>query len=78
MKPLAEDTPIEVERIQMEMVRQLTPAQKLSNLPGLTASPGFFDDSPLVFQGEPASARERPHFGHRLGEQRGSLAGSGF
>lgn len=38
MKPLAEDTPIEVERIQMEMVRQLTPAQKLARMAALNRS----------------------------------------
>ena len=35
MRPLAEDTPIEVERIQVEIVRRMTPGEKLSQMVSL-------------------------------------------
>ena len=38
MKPLAEDTPVEVERIQMEILRRMTPGQKMDCIRDMTMS----------------------------------------
>jgi hypothetical protein len=38
MKPLAEDTPLEVERIQVELIRRLSPAEKMARFVSLNRS----------------------------------------
>jgi hypothetical protein len=38
MRPLAEDTPIEIEHIQMELLSRLSPAQKMERMVSLNRS----------------------------------------
>lgn len=38
MRPLAEDTPIEVERIQVEILRRMSPGQKMDRMTSLNRS----------------------------------------
>ena len=58
MKPLAEDTPIEVERIQVEMVRQTTPGQKLARMTSLNRSLRTMAREQIRSQYPQASERE--------------------
>ncbi len=58
MRPLAEDTPIEVERIQVEILRRMTPAQKMERMVSLNRSVRSIAQASVRRKYPNASARE--------------------
>jgi hypothetical protein len=58
MKPLAEDTSIEVERIQMEILRRMTPGQKMDRVRDLTMTAAEMQYAAIKRQRPDASDEE--------------------
>jgi hypothetical protein len=57
-RPLAEDTPLAVERLQIEIWRRMTPAEKFAQLEDMHASAILFTEAGLRRRHPRASAEE--------------------